>query len=149
VSDVEFERRIATLLRAPVDVRQDVRERVMCRVRGAARSHAPRPRTRPLSSRSSRHSLVGLLVAASIGSVAVLSSVLPRATFDRGGSVPPGDSLFGRLRDTLLLERVVHDGEHRYAFVVDGVRWVPDRTAVPAGSPHRLPAILRVAGDSN
>ena len=150
MSDVELERRIAALLRAPADVREDVRDEVMCRVREAARARAPRPRARPLSSRSSRHSILGLLMAASIGSVAVLSSVVPRATtFDRGRPVPPGDSLFGRLRDTLLLERLIHDGDHRYAFAVDGARWTPDRVVVPAGSADRLPAILRVASDSN
>jgi hypothetical protein len=150
VSDVELERRIVALLRAPVGVHQDVRDRIMYRVREAARTRAPRHRARALGARSTRHSVFGLLVAASIGAVAVLSSVPPRAiTFDRSRHATPDDSLFGRLRDTLLLERLIHDGDHRYAFVVDGARWVPDRAVAPARSADRLPDLLRVASDSN
>jgi hypothetical protein len=150
VSDVELERRIATLLRAPVGVPQDVRDRIMYRVREAARTGAPQHRVRARGARSTRHSVLGLLVAASIGAVAVLSSVAPRAiTYDGGRHATPHDSLFGRLRDTLLLGRLIHEGDHRYAFVVDGARWVPDRAATPARAADRLPALLRVASDSN
>jgi hypothetical protein len=82
--------------------------------------------------------------------VAVLSSAAPRAlTSDGDRHATPHDSLFGRRRDTLLLERLIHDGDHRYAFVVDGARWVPDRAVAPARTVDRLPAILRVASDSN
>ena len=150
MSDVELERRIAALLHAPVGVHQDVRDRIMHRVREAARTGAPPHRARVCGARSTRHSVLGLLVAASIGAVAVLSSVAPRAlTLDRGRHATPHDSLFGQLRDTLLLERLIHDGDHRYAFVVDGARWMPDRAVAPARAADRLPAILRVASDSN
>jgi hypothetical protein len=150
VSDVELERGIAALMHAPAGIREDVRDRIMCRVRDAATTRAPRPRTRTLAPRSSRHSVVGLLMAASVGSVAVLSAVTPRVTRladDRHAA--SGDSLFGRLRDTLLLERVIRDGDYRYAFAVDGARWVPDRAASPPRSADRLPSLLRVTSDSN
>ena len=88
-------------------------------------------------------------MAASIGSVAVSSTIAPRASrFDERPAASE-DSLFGRLRDTLLLERVLRDGEHRYAFAVDGARWAPDRDADPVRSADRLPTLLRVARDSN
>ena len=149
MSDVELERRLATLLRAPVAVHEDVRDRIMCRVRDEARTRAPHRGPRPIASRSSRQSLVGLLMAASIGSVAVLSSIVPQASRmdDRPAAI--GDSLFGRLRDTLFLERVMRDDEHRFAFVVDGARWAPDRASTPVRPADRLPAILRVTSDSN
>ena len=150
MSDVELERRIAALLRAPARIREEVPDRIMLRVREAARTGAPRRRGRPLASRSSRHSLLGLLMAASIGSVAVLSAVPPRATpFGDQRRAASGDVLFGRLRDTLLLERLIRDGNHRYAFVVDGARWTPDRAVTPARPADRLSAFLRVASDSN
>lgn len=149
MSDLELERRIATLLRAPAAVDQDLRGRIMDRVRETARARAPRRRLRSMSTRSSRHSFVGLLMAASIGSVAVLSSVVPPSARMDDRRAATGDSIFGRLRDTLLLERVIRDGDHRFAFVVDGARWAPDPASTPARSADRLPAILRVASDSN
>ena len=148
MSDVELEGRIAALLRTPAAVRAEVRDQVMDRVREAARRRAPRRRVRALPSRSP-HSLLGLLAAASIGSVAVLSAIAPRASRVADRPVAAEDSLFGRLRDTLLLERVLRDGDHRYAFAVDGARWVPDRGVSPVPSTDRLPAILRVSRDSS
>jgi len=149
VSDVELERRIAALLRAPTAVRAEVRDQVMIRVREAARVRVPRPRGHVRSARSTRHSLVGLLMAASIGSVAVSSTIAPPTSRFDDRPAASEDSLFGRLRDTLLLERVIRDGDHRYAFAVDGARWVPDHGVGPARSADHLPALLRVARDSN
>lgn len=149
MSDVELERRLAALLRTPTPVRAGVRDEVMNRVREAACVRAPRPRVRARSSRSARHSMIGVLLAASVGSVAVLSTNAPRALrFDDRPSASE-DSIFGRLRDTLFLERVLRGGDHRYAFAVDGARWVPDRDVSTVRPADRLPAILRVARDSD
>jgi hypothetical protein len=44
----------------------------------------------------------------------------------------------------------LHDGAHRYAFVVDGTRWVPDRaTAGAVADETRAYSLLHVARDSN
>jgi hypothetical protein len=148
VSDVELERRIATLLRAPVGVPQDVRDRIMYRVREAARTGAPQHRVRARGARSTRHSVLGLLVAASIGSVAVFSAVGPRPVAERR-SAALGDSVTGTLRDTLRLMRLIRDDEHRYAFVVDGARWAPDPATTPVRADDRLVSLLRTVRDSN
>jgi hypothetical protein len=150
MSDVELERRIAAALHAPVSLRDGARDRIMRRVRESARDAAPRRRALPLSLRSPRHSIIGLAMAASIGSVAVLSTVTPHsASIDGGRQGAIGDSIVGTLRDTLILMRLIHDGEHRYAFVVDGARWGPDRGTLPVRVGDRLVPLLRVARDSN
>jgi hypothetical protein len=44
----------------------------------------------------------------------------------------------------------LHDGAHRYAFVVDGTRWVPDRATAGALADDGLVyTLLHVARDSN
>ena len=190
MSEVEFERRVAAALRAPVAMRDDARERIMHRIRDVARAGAPRRRALPIAPRSARHSLVGLAMAASIGSVAVLSVVVPRggaAGVERTGVI--GDSVVATLRDTLRLVRLIfddpgarrvavvgdfndwqasatplrrdasstrwsavvalRDGDHRYAFVVDGARWVPDPAVTPVRDAGRLVSLLHVARASN
>ena len=150
MSDVELERRIAAALHSPVSLQDGARDRIMRRVRESARDAAPRRRALPLSLRSPRHSIIGLAMAASIGSVAVLSTVTPHAaSIDGGRQGAIGDSIVGTLRDTLILMRLIHDGEHRYAFVVDGARWGPDRGTLPVRVGDRLVPLLRVARDSN
>lgn len=150
MSDVELERRITAALHAPVSVGTGARERIMRRVRDSARSGGPRRRTMLGAPQSTRHSIVGLAMAASVGSLAVLAGVTPHAPSLGGAhSAIIGDSITGALRDTLLLMRLIHDGEHRYAFVVDGARWAPDRTFAPAPLDDRVAPMLRVARDSN
>jgi hypothetical protein len=150
MSDVELERRIAAALHSPVSLREGTRDRIMRRVRESARDAAPRRRALPLSSSSPRHSLIGLAMAASIGGVAVLSTVTPHGVpIDDGRQNAIGDSVVGTLRDTLILMRLIHEGEHRYAFVVDGARWEPDPGTLPVRVGDRLVPLLRVARDSN
>ena len=150
MSDVELERRIAAALHSPVSLGDGARDRIMRLVRQSARARGPHRRAVPLSVRAARHSIVGLAMAAGVGSVAVLSVVAPHSS-SLGGERPSmlGDSVAGTMRDTLLLMRLIHDGEHRYAFVVDGARWAPERTISPARADDRLAPMLRVAGDSN
>lgn len=186
MSDTEFERRVAAAMRAPVATSEGARARVMDRVRAAASVSMPRraPRFGPFG--AARHSLVGLALAAGIGSVTTLSAVLPAGgagAAREATSIVIGDSLVSTLRDTLRLVRLIfddrgarsvavvgdfdgwsaatplrregtsarwsatlalRDGEYRYAFLVDGERWVPD---TPGGG-DRAPrghGTLRVA----
>lgn len=150
MSDIELEGRLRTALRAPVQERDGARHRVMQRVREAARTGGPRRRTPALAPRSTRQSVVGLAMAASIGSLAVLSSLVPHpstASAELSGVI--GDSVANPFRDTLRLVRLLRDGDHHYAFVVDGARWAPDLAAAPARAGDRLAPLLRVARDSN
>lgn len=149
MSDLELERRIAAALHAPVALGDGARDRIMRRVRESALASGPRRRLSPLSMRAARHSIVGLAMAASVGSVAVLSTVAPHpVSRDGERSIAISDSIAGTLRDTLLLMRLIRDGEHRYAFAVDGARWAPDRALAPAPADRMIP-MLRVARDSN
>ncbi len=150
MSDVELERRVAAALRSPVAVSDDARDRIMRAVRVSARAGGPRRRTLLLASRPTRHSIVGLAMAASIGSIALFSAVPPHVDSGADGrSGAIGDSLAARLQDTLRLMRLLREGEHRYAFVVDGARWAPDRAITPVAADDRLVSLLRVARDSN
>jgi hypothetical protein len=150
MSDAELERRIAAALHAPVTLGDGARERIMRRVRDSARAERPRRRMPSLSMRPARHSLVGLAMAASVGSVAVLSAVTPHGGSLAGThTVVSDDSVIGVLRDSLLLIRLVHDGEYRYAFAVDGARWAPDHAIGPERAGDRLGPMLRVVRDSN
>jgi hypothetical protein len=192
VSELEFERRVAAALHAPVPTSGAARRAIMQRVRAVAPHE--RPRRRLAGARiTTRHSIAGLALAAGIGSITTLSSLLPRG----GGAAPGalasaviGDSVSATLRDTLRLVRLIfddstarqvaavgdfngwravatpmrrepathrwtatvalRDGEHRYAFVVDGTRWTPDPTAERVrGDDGRIYSLLHVARLSN
>jgi hypothetical protein len=190
MSDAEFERRIIAALRAPVAERADARSLIMQRVRAAARAGGPRRSVPPRSAPSARQSMVGLALAASIGSIAMLGGLAPRSErsgAERSGVI--GDSVVATLRDTLRLVRLIfddpearrvavvgdfngwtpsatplhrdaatrrwsavialHDGDHRYAFVVDGARWVPDPSVIPVRDGDRLVSLLHVVRASN
>ena len=150
MSDLEFERRVAAALHAPVAVSDGARERIMHRVRESARMDNLRRRPTSLATRSTRHSIVGLAMAASIGSVAMLSAIAPHpAASHSDRSATLGDSVMGTLRDTLRLMRLMQEGERRYAFVADGARWGPDPVTTPVRSDDRLGSLLRVARNSN
>jgi len=190
MSDVEFEHRVAAALRAPVASRADARDLIMRRVREAAGVGGPRRRGLAFSPRSSRYSIVGLAMAASIGSIAMLGSLGSHAARPGvQGSAIIGDSVVATLRDTLRLVRLIfddagarrvavvgdfngwapsatplsrdpssprwsatvalRDGDHRYAFVVDGARWVPDPSTTPVRDGARLVSLLHVARASN
>lgn len=189
MSDVEFEQRVSAALRRDMPVDSRAKARIMERVREVARD-VPRRRA-PSFGRGTRHSLVGLALAAGIGSITTLSALVPPA----GGAgalrtAVIGDTVVSTLRDTLRLVRLMfddsgarevsvvgdfngwraretpltwdggtqrwsatlalRDGAHRYAFVVDGARWVPDPAAerVRAGD-GRVYSILHVTRTTN
>ena len=133
MSDVEFERRVERALRCPVPTSARARHAIMERVRDAVRA-APPHRTLPFSMhRTTRHSIIGLALAAGIGSLTTLSSLAPPA---RDGRAPVltstviGDSVVGRVRDTLRLVRMIFDdpSARRVAVVGDFNGWRGDAT---------------------
>jgi hypothetical protein len=191
-----FERRVAAALHADVPLGSDegARRRVMERVRVAAAEGRPVRRAGTPWHRLSRHSLVGLSLAAGIGGISTLSAIVPAAQRDAGQGLSPvviGDTVVATLRDTLRLVRLMfdapdarrvavagdfnrwdaaatqlardertqrwsvtlalHDGEHRYAFVVDGTRWVPDPNAVRSerGTDGRIYSLLSLSRTAN
>lgn len=189
MSDLELERSVSAVLRRDLPVDEQAKARIMSRVREASRT-APRRHDLHLR-RGARHSIVGLALAAGIGSVTTLSALLPPpATAGTGvTSAVLGDTVVSTLRDTLRLVRLMltdpnarrvavvgdfngwrsdatplvreagtsrwsvtlalRDGEHRYAFVVDGTRWVPDssvqRRGMDDGRVYALLNVTRVA----
>jgi hypothetical protein len=193
VSDLEFERRVAAALRAPVATDARAKSAVMDRVRAASAADAPRRHDAvPFAPRNTRYSIVGLALAAGVGSITTLTALAPVAqrTHDATGPHVIGDSVVATLRDTLRLVRLMfddslarqvavigdfngwgaertpmrrdpatrrwsatlalRDGAHRYAFVVDGTRWVPDPTAAPVrGDDGRVYSLLHVARSPN
>ncbi|CAN5883192.1 hypothetical protein BH11GEM1_BH11GEM1_08800 [soil metagenome] len=111
--DLEFQRRVERALRAAVPSSVHARRAIMDRVRQEPVATAPR-RLPPLSSgRSARHSLIGIALAAGIGSITTVASLGPAARVARTGgtvtSVVIGDSVVDRLRDTLRLVRLMFD----------------------------------------
>jgi hypothetical protein len=107
VSDVEFERRVAAAIRSEVPSTSEARARVMERIRESARSSPPR--RDPILARGARHSLVGLALAAGIGSITTLSTLLPTRVDGARGSIVLGDTVVSTLRDTLRLVRLMFD----------------------------------------
>jgi hypothetical protein len=191
---VEFEGRVATALHAAVRTDARAREAIMVRVRAAAAERRLAGRDRRLTiRRGTRHSLVGLALAAGIGSLTTLTALVPSTHAGASAtSVVIGDTVVGTLRDTLRLVRLMfddpsssarrvsvvgdfngwrtdetplhqdvttrrwsatlalHDGAHRYAFVVDGTRWAPERAAADAlANEAQVYSVLHVAPDSN
>jgi hypothetical protein len=192
VSDVEFERSVSAALRQDVPADARAKARIMERVRDAARD-LPRRQAPPFArgARGARHAIVGLALAAGIGSLTTLSALLPSA----GGAGAArtaviGDTVVSTLRDTLRLVRLMfddpaarevvvvgdfngwragdtpltrdgathrwsatlalRDGAHRYAFVVDGTRWVPDPAAERVQADDgRVYSLLHVARTTN
>jgi hypothetical protein len=163
----------------------------MVEVRRAARDGAPRRLIPLLGGRAARHSMIGVALAASIGSITTLSVLRPSLERSTGAihSVVIGDSVADRVRDTLRLVRLIfddsvaqqvavvgdfngwqqsanrmqrdpktkqwsvtlalHDGEHRYAIVVDETRWVGDGSAKPSRRDGGVFSLLHVARASN
>jgi hypothetical protein len=203
VSDVELEQRVTAALRGDVPGsaahRRDVpmaasaKARIMERVRETARETAremPR-RPAPAFGRGARHSIVGLALAAGVGSVTTLSALLPPGGASGAARTAViGDTVVATLRDTLRLVRLMfddpgarevavvgdfngwragstplardgatrrwsatlalRDGAHRYAFVVDGTRWVPDPAAERVQADDgRVYSLLHVARTTN
>ncbi len=191
MSDAEFEGRVASALHAAVRTDARAKQAIMIRVREAAAARRLAGRDRRLASRrGARHSLVGLALAAGIGSITTISALLPSTHAGAStASVVIGDTVVATLRDTLRLVRLMfddpaarqvavigdfngwradatplqqdattrrwsaalalHDGAHRYAFVVDGTRWVPDRVIGAPADEATAYSLLHVARDNN
>ena len=185
MSELDFERRVERALRAPVRTSANAKQAIMDRVRRAAREEMPSRTLALPSGRTARHSLIGIAIAAGIGSLTTLSSLAPAVPDPRVMGVVTtaviGDSVVDRVRDTLRLVRLMfdapsarrvsvvgdfngwrddstrmqrdegtgrwavtlalHDGQHRYAIVVDNTRWAggtPVRSGDAAGHVYSL-----------
>lgn len=83
-------------------------------VRRAAREGMPQRGLFPTGGRFSRHSLIGLAMAASIGSITTFSALAPVTSpaalpASAVSSTVIGDSVADRVRDTLRLVRLIFD----------------------------------------
>jgi hypothetical protein len=192
VSDSEIDCRIAVALHVHVPLGPHVRRAIMDRVRALPAQARP---SRPAvvdRSRSIRHSIAGMALAAGVGSMATLPSVILShgdASSGRATAVI-GDTVSSTLHDTLRLVRLIfrdtaahrvaaigdfnawqldstplrrdgttdrwtatvalRDGVHRYAFVVDGVRWAVDPAVTPVRDiDGRTYSRLTVTGTTN
>lgn len=133
MSHDEFEGRVARALRAAVPASQSARRAIMERVRREASPSRSLPAS---SSRTVRHSLIGMALAAGIGSITTISVHMPATGVPRaagiGGvtSVVIGDSVADRLRDTLRLVRLMFDepAARRVAVMGDFNGWQRDAT---------------------
>lgn len=183
-----FEHRVRAALSAPVATDTRTKEAIMARVRAAAGTSAGSGAHR-FPRRGARYSIVGLALAAGLGSITTLSAVRGDAGI-AGQPAVIGDTVVGTLRDTLRLVRLMfdapaaqrvavvgdfngwrageapmhrdrvsrrwsatlplHDGMHRYAFVVDGTRWAADPSGKTVrASDGRLYSLLHVARASD
>ena len=134
MSDTEFERRLRAALHAPVPTNARAKQSIMEGVRRAAREGFPDRGLLPSGGRSVRHSLIGLAMAAGIGSITTLSALTPAAAPAADGrvsSVVIGDSVADRVRDTLRLVRLIFDAPaaaRHVAVVGDFNGWRGDAT---------------------
>ena len=145
MSDVEIERWLSDALRRNVTRDPHATSRIMRRVRAAAKDMSG-PRM-PLLRHGVRHSIVGLALAAGIGSITTVSTLSPRADGARGRSTSAviGDSVASTLRDTLRLVRLLFDdpGARRVAVVGDFNRWdAGTTTLVRDAVTHRWSTML-------
>lgn len=133
MSEIDFQRRVERALRSAVPTSQDARGAIMDRVRREPVTRSRRWHASP-GARTVRHSIVGIALAAGIGSITTLSALTPSARAVRAGgvvtSVVIGDSVVDRLRDTLRLVRLMFDDSlaHQVAVVGDFNGWQPAAT---------------------
>jgi hypothetical protein len=193
MSEADFERRVERALRAPVPTSAHAKHAIMDSVRRAAREGMPSRTLVVPSGRMARHSILGIALAAGIGSITTLSALRPTLPDVRPSGVATstviGDSVVDRFRDTLRLVRLIfddpaarqvaivgdfngwrgdathmqrdertgrwavtlalHDGEHRYAIVVDNIRRVGDMPARSGVSAGHVYSLLHVARATN
>ena len=134
MSDEELEQRLRRALGAPVQMSSHGRDAIMQRVRVSAREDHRRRMIPPSFGRTARHSIIGVALAAGIGSVTTLSSLVPiqHARTQGNGAMSEviGDSVVGRLRDTLRLVRLMFDdpAARRVSVVGDFNAWQADAT---------------------
>ena len=145
MSDVEIEHWLSDALRRNVTRDPNATFRIMQRVRAAATDMSG-PRTL-FPRHSVRHSIIGLALAAGIGSITTVSTLSPRPDGARGRSTSAviGDSVASTLRDTLRLVRLLFDDPtaRHVAVIGDFNRWDASRTTLArdAGT-HRWSATL-------
>ena len=112
MSEQELDDRIVRGLRAPVHSTAAARSAIMRSIRLAAAEGAPH-RVHALSGSRFRQGVVGMALAAGIGSVTTVLSILPDAGMRAPGSLVSsaviGDTVADRLRDTLRLVRLIFD----------------------------------------
>ena len=134
MSDIELEHRLRRALSAPVATRREAKEEIMARVRHTAREAQHRRMMPPSFGRTARHSIIGVALAAGIGSITTLSGLLPVAArpeaHDGAMATVIGDSVVDRLRDTLRLVRLIFDdpAARQVAVVGDFNAWRTDAT---------------------
>ena len=134
MSDDELDLRLRRMLSAPVVAPAHAKEAIMRRVRHTAREDQRRRMIPPSFGRTARHSLIGVALAAGIGSVTTLSSLVPMRSTPHGENVAMseviGDTVVGRLRDTLRLVRLIFDDSaaRHVAVVGDFNGWQPSET---------------------
>ena len=143
MSDVEIERWLSDALRSNVASNPHAAARIMRRVRAAA---TELPRT-SLPRHGRRHSVIGLALAAGIGSITTVSTLSPGAEGVRGRSTSAviGDSVASTLLDTLRLVRLLFDDStaRHVAVVGDFNRWgARGTTLVRDAGTHRWSATL-------
>lgn len=113
MSEIDFERRVEHALRAPVPTSARAKQAIMERVRRAAHDDTTNTGMVFPGGRAARHSLIGLALAAGIGSITTLSSFAPTVPDARPMGVVTtaiiGDSVVDRFRDTLRLVRLMFD----------------------------------------
>ena len=131
MSDVELERRIERALRAPLPADVSAKDAIMQGVRVMARQQASRRLAIPTF--RVRHSLIGLAMAAGVGSITTLSALVPSSAVRATGAVTSaiiGDTVVDRLRDTLRLVRLMFDDSaaRQVAVVGDFNEWTPAET---------------------
>jgi hypothetical protein len=133
MSEAEFERRVASALRASPAGGAGVRRAIMDRVRALPAHERPVRRPRSIGGRSVRHSIVGVALAAGIGSVGTLSSLMGTGSVSAHGALATaviGDTVSATLHDTLRLVRLIFDdtAARRVAAVGDFNGWRADST---------------------
>ena len=191
MSDVDFERRVEGVLRATMAPNARAKAAIMDRVRVAARDGMPRRELAFPVHRTMRRSIMGVALAAGIGSITTVSTLMPSSHGVEVGAVTSviiGDSVVDRLRDTMRLVRLMfndpaarrvavvgdfngwrtnatqmtrdehtgrwavtlalHDGDHRYAIVVDNTRWKGDFSP-KSGDAAQAYSLLRVSRAAN
>ena len=133
MSDVELEQRLRRALSARVNMSPDAKAAIMTRVRHAGREEQRRRMIPPSFGRIARYSVIGMAFAAGIGSITALSTLIPLKAATHGNpamSVVIGDSVVGRVRDTLRLVRLMFDdpSARHVAVVGDFNAWQMDAT---------------------
>ena len=145
MSDREFERRLERALRAPLDGNARAKHAIMEGVREIARRDPPRRHS--LVSIRTRHSLIGLAMAAGIGSITTLSTLVPSRSAQATGLVTSaiiGDSVVDRLRDTMRLVRLIFDDSaaRQVSVVGDFNGWHAGATAMTKDASGRWSVTL-------